>query len=274
MDIRRYRTELVTEIRHVGSFSLNWRPSSNLYLPALQAAAGEWFVEQCMKVGPTPEAFAKLATDLQPKRVGVFDVRADFRAGGPGPDNADLYCLPVSWAEFLVMLSTRRSSVPPEEQFRVLAVTCLVTSAEGNLILSQRSRKVMTEHGAWSVTCAGYAEFSLVKGGESALPSVYAELEEEAGLTADMLEGKPVAIGLCEHPSGPSENPVWIEGLFTAQAKLTASEILEQAKGAKDGWEGKYYAFTKAQVLGMLESGARFHTPAVPNLVLALRISS
>lgn len=180
--------------------------------------------------------------DLAPRRVGVF--RYD-----EGPQV--LHCVPVSWAQLTLMSrAAMRDQIPEAERFHALAVSCLVHTADERLIVTFRSEKVSMYPSMWHISAAGYVDLSYARDTQSLLVQVFRELEEETGLLPSDI-ARIHQLGLCRHLPRESAH---IEACFLARTNLSSSDVLERSLRAKDAWEGKYSAFTEADVLRMLET--------------------
>ncbi|HEY4504494.1 MAG TPA: hypothetical protein VJI73_01850 [Candidatus Paceibacterota bacterium] len=185
---------------------------------------------------PFPQA------DLGPRRMGVaFPLEEDGR----------LKCFPVSWAEYSLMSKKAiRDSLPESERFHVLAISCLARTHDGQFVLSFRSRKVSHYKNMYHVSAAGYLDLGSAMASQSSFPQLFQELEEELGVAPTAVEFCQ-QLGLCRHAVPDS---AVVEICYFAQLKLTADELLDRAKGAKDGWEGKVTVCSAERALEELKS--------------------
>ena len=213
-------------------------------LPSLRFAAGfETPVTASLIVNwrdakgdPFPER------DLTPRRVGVLRYNEVFHP---------LFCAPISWAQLTLMSKAEtRDEIPEDERFHALAVSCLVRTADERFVVTFRSEKVSTYPNMWHVSAAGYVDLSYARDTQSLLVQVFRELEEETGLFPSDLT-RIRHLGVCKHLPRDSAH---IEPCFLAETSLPAHEVLERSRHAKDAWEGKYSAFTEAEVLRILET--------------------
>ena len=252
-DLSRYGVAII----HRGPIQIGWAPAAQICRPTLASYIHADLAKK--HGGTTINDVAGLTNDMNLNRVGAYGLAEK------NTPSAALYCLPVSWNEFVMMrdLRTVKRPLPALEDFRVLAVTCLVATRDERFILAGRSQKVATSRGTLSVSAAGYVDF-IPDAKELLSSTMRKELEEEVGMVP--LHFTSLAqLGVCVHPS---QNPVWCEVAHLAHTPLSASEVIEWAAIAKDSWEGKAEAFTPDKVAEAMATRT-MHPPAAANIALA-----
>jgi hypothetical protein len=185
--------------------------------------------------------------DLIPARVGLL---------GSSGENQRLECFPISWAEYILMSSDQiRGKIQQPERFFCLAVSILLQTSNAMFILSLRSNEVSHYRGMWHVSAAGYVDLERASSSQSLLPQVHVELEEELGVLPSHLTSLE-QLGLCQHTV---PNSAVIEASFLARTNLSAEEVCEQAKTAKDSWEGKVHIFSQVEMVEKVNSEEPFN---------------
>ncbi|OHA17044.1 MAG: hypothetical protein A3C79_02050 [Candidatus Taylorbacteria bacterium RIFCSPHIGHO2_02_FULL_45_28] len=200
------------------------------------------------------------ARDMEYHKAAFGDFREE--------DNCITY-FPASWAEYTIMRDkSAREALPPQEQFRFLAVCGVVETTDRHYALSLRSKNVATHKDVWHVSAAGSVELSTVTDSRGVIFQFFQELHEELGvLPCDIVTVKQ--LGLCDHLYGESPS---IEVCMCAKIELDSHELLERSKTARDSWEGKIHTFPIDTVHAMLslDSKDSFNPAGVATLILAL----
>ncbi len=185
-------------------------------------------------------------------------------------NETSIRCRPVTWAQYRTMCIADKERMPQHEQFHVLSVAYLVVASDDFLIPAMRSRTVSHYPNMWHASAAGYLELDIaLGGGDKIFNAALTEIEEEVGLKSNDLRDIG-QLGLIRHLAPGSAS---MEFCGWTLSKLTAAEILERARNAKDSWEGKHSAFTRDQILEMLQSDEhRFNPAGAATLLMYLGI--
>ncbi|MDP3962614.1 MAG: hypothetical protein Q8Q03_01990 [bacterium] len=200
------------------------------------------------------------ANDLISNKVGVFDYDEERNT---------IACFPISWGQKITMtLPHIRPKLPPNESFYYLSVCGIVRTIDNHLLLSCRSKAVNNYQGMWHASIAGTLDIATAKSSRTVFPQFFQEMEEELQIYPSHII-KVNQLGLCKYliPNSAS-----FEVCMSAQVSLTAKEVLERAKDAKDSWEGTIHAFTPEEATRMLslESKERFVPGGAATLILKL----
>jgi hypothetical protein len=184
-------------------------------------------------------------------------------------DSARIDIFPISWAEYTTMRDPAfRETLTPEERFHCLSIGVNAETSDGKLILTTRSNKVSIYVGMLHVASAGFLDLELIQSTQTAHMQVFRELEEELGVLPSEIF-RLEQLGLVQHLVA---NSATVEICFTAKLGLTAHEVIERSKTAKDSWEGKAGAYSKDEVVQMigLDSDKKFNPSGAGALMMFL----
>lgn len=200
-------------------------------------------------------------SDFEPHRVGFLRVDSGY-------DASIVDCVGMSWNQILnLWQASVRSAVSVNERIDYMGMSVLVTTSDNKIVLSKRSKKVETHQGAWHVAAAGMMDLDSAVATRTGFPQVFIELNEEAGvLPQEVTDLK--TLGLVKNVEHECAG---IEMCFSAKVKLTAEQLIERAKTAKDSWEGKHSCFTREEIGVMLET-EKFAPVGAGCLMLALNM--
>lgn len=224
-----------TRMAYVGDLSFR-EPVSALLTPVLEPQIIEWAKGQ--------EENKYLVKDLLPRKVGVTGTKSFLHY-------TEVQCVAVSWAQYQLMVRSEiRESLPEAELFKALAVSCLVLTLDGKLILARRSGEVSQWKNMYHVAAAGYVDLASFLETGSPEAHVFIELKEEVNLDREDVSGLRV-LGMCEAVEPESAN---YDVCYLALTNLLSGDVIEKAKSAKDNWEGKQLAVTREEAVQLLQT--------------------
>lgn len=195
--------------------------------------------------------------DLTPHRVGV--------AALPRGNTGVIHCFPTTWARYMLMSKNDVwEMLPVEERFHVLTVNCVIKTGDARFILASRSKGLSHFGGMLHVSAAGYVDLHAATESRTPLVQCFIELQEELNiLPCDTLFIKQLGIAVRLPPDNAG-----IEVCYYTEVSMTAWEVIERAKTARDSWEGKISAFSEIEVRRMLETEKFLPTGAATLMIL------
>ncbi len=157
----------------------------------------------------------------------------------------------MSWAQHVHMnIEEVRRVIPRSEQLYALAVSALLETANGSLVLARRSHEVELHPGCWHVSAGGYVDLLKAQKSRSLFHTIFAEIAEETNVLPQNLQFVE-QLFLCRalHPASSL-----VEACFYSRTNLSDRETLSRAAKAADRHEGAIHIFSMKEVRDLLDA--------------------